>query len=397
MSTSTKIKVLFVMNNLTVGGAEKSLISLLQVFDYNRYQVDLLLFKQEGLFLSQVPAEVNLLPVPVNFKYFDMPFTKVVRDNWKPLRWNVIIQRIRFKLLRKKANNAAESEQLGWPALSKTLPPLKKKYDAAIGYLQNTPNFYVIDKVISSKKFGFIHNDYAHLGMNKDWDYPYFKNFDKIITVSEESKKVLNTFFPHLKDKFIIIKNLISANSVRKLSQSEIVHLQKNSVISVGRLTKQKNYYLSIAAFKILYDKQIDFTWYILGAGDQEKDLKKTVKELGFLEQVKFLGVKENPYPYMKSADIFLSTSEFEGDGIVVSESKVLNKPIVLTNFSTAQSHINNGENGFIAEMSSESVANLLEKLLTTETLRKKFSEQLAKEDFQNCDEVQKLYDLIEN
>ena len=395
-SMHKKKDILFVMNNLNVGGAEKALVSMLLVFDYEKYNVDLLLFKKEGLFLKHVPQEVNILDEPENYRYFDMPFLRVVKENFFTGRWNNILRRIQFMHAVSRAQNAAEAEQFGWRALSKALKPLSKKYDVAIGFLEKNPNYFVVDKVTADKKLGYIHSDYVKLMMNKDLDQRYFKTFDKILTVSHESKNILCSTFPEYHDKFILIRNIVSQNVVKKLAEYEIVLLKKNAVISVGRLSAPKNYALAIAAFKILYDKGIKFTWYILGSGEQEDDLKSKIKKLGFIDHVNFLGVKENPYPYIKSADVFLLTSEFEGDGIVVRESKILAKPIILTDFSTAQSHITNGENGMIVQMSAHAVANALEKLLTDLSLREKFSDQLSCDDFGTEQEIYKLYQLIE-
>lgn len=392
-----KRQILFVINNLHVGGAEKALISLLQHFDYDKYSIDLLLFKKEGLFLHQLPEQVKILPEPENFKFFDMPFVNVLKENWSPYRWLVIFRRIQFKLQSKRAKSTSEREQLGWKPLSKSLKKLDKTYDVAIGFLQNSPNNFVIDKVTARKKIGYIHNDYSKLGMCGDLDYEYFKIFDYIVTVSEESRKVLDNIFPDFKDKFKVIKNIISEKAVKRLSKSNQINFKKNSVISVGSLTQQKNYELSIDAFQLLYERGIAFNWYILGTGPRKTDLQTKINKLDFAKQVHFLGVKGNPYPYINSADVFLLTSIYEGDGIVVRESKILNKPIVITDFSTSKSHITQGENGLISEMSAVSVAANIEKLLCNEVLRNKFSQNLSKENWGTEQEISKLYKLIGN
>lgn len=139
-----KKDILFVMNNLNVGGAEKALVSLLQVFDYTKYNVDLLLFKKEGLFLKQVPEQVNILKEPENWKYFDMPFTQVLKENFSPFRWDIVLQRLRYKIATRRAKNTAEAEQFGWREIARTLKPLKKNYDCAIGFLEKNPNYFIV-------------------------------------------------------------------------------------------------------------------------------------------------------------------------------------------------------------------------------------------------------------
>lgn len=112
-----KKNILFVMNNLNIGGAEKALVSLLQVFDYKKYNVDLLLLKKEGAFLKLVPDTVNILTPPKNLTYFDMPFTQVISENFFNFRWNIILKRIQFKLAVKKGKNLSEREQFGWKSV----------------------------------------------------------------------------------------------------------------------------------------------------------------------------------------------------------------------------------------------------------------------------------------
>lgn len=392
----TKKKILFVMNNLNVGGAEKALVSMLQVFDYEKYEVDLLLFKKEGLFLNQIPAEVNLLAESENYKYFDMPFTQVIKENIFR-NWNVIFRRLQFNLAVKKAKNSAEAEQFGWKPLSKAINPLPQHYDVAIGFLEKNPNYFVVDKVIGDKKIGFIHNDYQALAMNPKFDQPYFNSFHNIVTVSKDCKIVLEKVFPDMENKFSQISNIIAQETVCKLSEYPKTTLSKNSVISIGRLTQQKNYELAIHAFKILKQREVFFKWYILGEGHLHSKLLKELEVAGLSNEVELMGVKENPYPYLKQADIFLLSSHFEGDGIVVREAKILNKPIILTNFNTAEAHIQNRKNGIIVNFNAEELANSLQELLLNENIRKKFSNELALSDWGTESEIEKLYQLIES
>lgn len=75
--------ILFIMNNLNCGGAEKALISLLEVLDYSKYKVDLFLFKHEGIFINKLPKEVTVLPEPIKYKYFDMPIKRSLTELMK--------------------------------------------------------------------------------------------------------------------------------------------------------------------------------------------------------------------------------------------------------------------------------------------------------------------------
>lgn len=393
-----KKKILFVMNNLNVGGAEKALVSMLQVFDFSRYEVDLLLFKQEGLFLKQLPADVNLLPEPENWKYFDMPFSQVVKENFFRRKWNVIIQRILFKVAQLKPKKAPEMEQFGWKSRAKTITPLSKKYDVAIGFLQNNPNYFVVDKVNAKKKIGYIHNDYELLGLNKEFDLSYFKVLDSIITISESCLDVLNKQFPNFQNKLFYIPNIVSEKLIRKLAGDGNPYVEPQiKILSIGRLEPQKAFHRAIEAAQILVNKGYDIRWDILGEGNQRRFLENKIKDY-HLENVLLLqGLEPNPYKFLKNCDFFVQPSDFEGKSIAVDEAKILQKVIILTNYPTAKDQIRHLQNGYISEKNGEAVANAIIELIKNKHLQGKFVANLAQENWGTEKEIEKIYQLIES
>jgi glycosyltransferase involved in cell wall biosynthesis len=260
-------KVLFIMNNLNCGGAEKALVSLLQQMDYSQYEVDLYLFRHEGLFLKQLPESVNLLPAPANYPYFDMPVKKAVLENLRGGRFGVAIARILAGYVYKTEKISAVKEQKAWKYLSRALPSLPKQYDAAVGYLEGTPNYFCIDKVNAKTKIGFIHNDYNKLRMDGDIDRPFFRKFDHIFTISEQCEAILKENFPPIKDKFSLMHNIVSAKTLRSMAAEPVSFTKKGiTLVSVGRLNKQKGFDVAIESCKILVDKGFDIYWHILGA-----------------------------------------------------------------------------------------------------------------------------------
>ena len=107
------------------------------------------------------------------------------------------------------------------------------------------------------------------------------------------------------------------------------------------------------------------------------------------------LGIRENPYPYIKKSDIYVQPSRFEGKSIAIDEAKILNKPIVVTNFSTAKDQIINNKNGIITEMNSKSLANEIERIICDEKLKKKIILNLSNEKIGNESEINRLYEVI--
>ena len=394
-----KKNVLFIMNKLVCGGAEKSLLSVLETLDYSNYHVDLFLFKHEGIFLRKLPREVNLLPEPSSYKYFDMPFKDSMQLLLKEGNFRAVMNRCILGYLAKTEKKGALIEQRFWRYLSSSIDRLEKEYDAAIGFQEKNPIYFCVDKVKAKKKLGWIHTDYNKLGVNSDRDKYYFEKLDHLVTVSDELVTILKSNFPELQKNIICVNNILSSNMIRKMSLEEVHFKEKgeNSIllVSVGRLAKEKGLDITLEAFEILVNRGHNLKWHIIGEGNMRPLLEKSIKEKGLEDRVIFFGIKENPYPYIRQADIYIQTSRYEGKSISIEEAKILNKPIVITNFATAKNHIINQKNGMIAEMNPLAVANAIESFIIDEELKQRVTRNLEKEDFGTEDEIHKLDELL--
>ncbi|KIV75317.1 Capsular polysaccharide biosynthsis protein [Bacillus mycoides] len=391
-----KKDVLFVINNLNCGGAEKSLISLLNTMDYSRYNVDLFLFKHEGLFLNKIPKQVNVLEEPSEYQLFDMPIKAAIMKCLRQGRLDIALSRVCAGYIFKSEKNKARCEQRVWRYLSKSLQNISKKYDVAIGYLEKNPVYFCVDKVNANKKIGFIHTDYDKLGMDPNIDMGYFRSLDHIVTVSEECANVLKQRFSIYNDKIGVIHNIVSPSTINKMSQ-EKVDLERKGVklVSVGRLSHEKGFDLAIEACKNLVGDGYEIKWYIIGEGEGRGKLEKMIEENQLQDHFLLLGLKENPYPYIREADIYVQPSRFEGKSIAIDEAKILHKPIVLTNFSTAKDQIKNEENGLIIDMDAHSLSEGIKKLIHNEELRNKLIKNLSDEELGTESEIKKLYTLF--
>lgn len=374
------MKILFVMNNLNVGGAEKALVSLLNELDPKKYEIDLLLFQQRGMFMEELPEHVNILPEPPMYRFFDGPFLDAVRT-FNP---KLIYHRYFFVRKMQKGTTAAEAEQLAWKSLRPMMPILTKRYDVAIGYLEKTPNYFVIDKVNAGKKIGFIHNDYRSLGLNKAIDLPYFEKMDAICTISDHCLKVLQEEFPELTQKIHLVPNLVSKHILQKKALEPIDedYWKSNGykIVSVGRLEPQKGFNLSIDAAAYLKESGIDFRWFIFGEGSLRKELVKQIESLGLGNYVFLVGLHANPSKFMNAADVIVQTSLFEGKSIVIDEAKLLLKPIVVTDYPTAKDQIDHGFNGCIVPMDPKEIASQISNLINDQLMKNRFENQLRTE-----------------
>jgi glycosyltransferase involved in cell wall biosynthesis len=395
-----KKNLLFIMNKLVCGGSEKALISVLETIDYTKYNVDLFLFKHEGIFMNKIPKEVNLLPEPEYYKYFDRPFKSSIAELIKKGKWGIAFNRGILGYLAKTEKNGAVIEQKLWKYLTNTLKSLRKEYDAAIGFQEKNPIYFCVDKVKAKIKIGWIHTDYNKLGLNLEKERAFFNDLDYVVTVSEELVHILKGNFPDQQHKFKCIYNIVSPKVIQKMSLEKVAfHENKDksvNLISVGRLAKEKGLDISFEACKTLINKGYNLRWYLIGEGNVRQELEHSIRQNNLEDRVILLGQKENPYPYIRQADIYLQTSRYEGKSISIDEAKILAKPILITNFKTAKNHLHHQKNGIISEMDPTSVAKDLEKLIKDPDLSEKLASNLKKESLGTENEIIKLYQLIE-
>ncbi|MBE1444715.1 glycosyltransferase [Paenibacillus sp. OAS669] len=391
-----KKKVLFVMNNMRCGGAEKALISLLETIDYSAYEVDLFLFQHDGLFMSQIPQAVRLLEEPPQFQYFDMSVRAAIMDCMQKGQWHIALWRGLAGMIFKSEKNRVRCEQRVWKYISKSLTSIDQTYDIAVGYLEKNPIYFCIDKVRAHKKIGFIHNDYDKLGMDPDLDAAYFEKLDHLVTVSDECGRVLKQRFPLYERKIHVVHNIVSPSAIHKLSLKPSGWSEQHiKLVSVGRLNHQKGFEMAVEACKELVQGGYPVKWYLIGEGEERGRLEQMIAANGLQEVFVLMGLQENPYPFIKEADIYVQPSRFEGKSIAVDEAKILNKPIVVTNFSTAKDQIRHKENGLIAEMTPSSIAAAIRTLIDDEVLRSRLSLNLSKEKLGTEAEIRKLYELF--
>ncbi|MGG0237739.1 glycosyltransferase [Bacillus rhizoplanae] len=395
-----KKNLLFVMPSLSAGGGEKSLINLLSQIDYSLYNVDLFLFSKTGIFINSVPREVNILDLPSNYKIFAYRFKNSIGNYLKNGQVNLAYSKVMFAIKNRLIKEAAISEQYTWKYQREAFEVLEKEYDAAIGYLEKSSIYFVVDKVKAKKKIGWIHTNYSNSGMDCTFDAVYFEQLDHIITVSDECAKSLHESFSNLKSKITVIYNIVAPRIIYDLSKKDTEDnnlFDRNSIciITVARLNREKGIDLAVKSCKLLLNKGYKIKWYVLGDGDERNTLESLIEDYHLTNHFKLLGVKENPYPYIRKADIYVQPSRYEGKSIAIDEAKILGKPIVVTNFETAKDQINHEINGIIADMSEEGITMKIEKLIKDKELREKLVNNLSTEKLGTEKEINKLYEII--
>ncbi|MBS2969657.1 glycosyltransferase [Metabacillus sp. KIGAM252] len=389
--------------DLAIGGVERSLIGLLDSIDYNKYSVDLLLFKQEGEFMPFIPKGPTLLPEIPAYTTFRKSITNVLKDRQYPIGLGRILAKytstVQGKLL-KVPEPGYLTIQYGWDFTSPLLPKMKKEYDAAIGFLW--PHHFTGSKVKAKKKIGWIHTDYSNIHVNKKADERVWNKLDHIVAVSDECSKTFIHEFPFLKEKTSVIENILSPAFVREQAglfvPSEIKRSEGKTIfVSVGRLTHAKGFDEAARACRLLVDEGLDIEWHIVGYGPLENELKQLITDLKLEDRFFLLGKKVNPYPYIKACDIYVQPSRYEGKAVTVREAQILGKPIVITDFPTAKSQVIDSFDGKITSNGAVGIAMGIKQMIHDKKLRDLLIANLQSMNYENTSELNKLYELIES
>lgn len=389
---------------MRIGGVERSLVGLLNSFDYSKYEVDLFLFIHDGELLSLIPNEVHLLPE--NKKYKSLLVG--IKENIRLGNWKILYQKYQAKKAAEKyisthhlsVNNMVYINYLQKYVINELPIFTTSNYDLAISFL--TPHYIAIDKVKAKKKIAWIHTDYSFFEFDKFSEIDMWKNYDKIASISQDCTKGFIEQFPELEDKIIEIENILHPDFIKKQAlafnvENEMPFFNNElRFCSIGRFTHEKNFDSVPHIAKILKGKGVKFKWYLIGFGGDEDLIKNNIKEEGMEQYVIILGKKDNPYPYLNACDIYIQPSRYEGKAVTVREAQILEKPVVITNFATSSSQLNNGIDGLIVPMDHVGCAEGILNLINQPDLLKTLSENCRKSDFGNQKEIHKIENLIE-
>ena len=393
-----KKKILFVIHRLDAGGAEKSLISLLNSLPLESFEIDLLAVDPKGIFRNQVPAAINIVKAPCELVGQNAPINQ--KRFWKNVTLKILCIKIYCIICNhfrgKKSKKGMCHSQYYNKIWKHYVPENPKEYDVAVSYIDGM-NYYVIDHVKAKKKILWCHNDYNKLDLIPEYDLSYYEEADKICTISEQCKKSLLDNFPNLYSKIKVVENILSPHMIFeqanlleeiKLSSDGFLDDKRFKIVSIGRLAQQKGLDFAVDSAKILLSKGLNFCWYILGEGELRGQLEEAVKREGVSDVIKFIGIRSNPYPYIKNADLYVMPSRYEGKSIALDEAKILCKPIVVTRYPSVGDAIINGKDGLIVDINAQAIADGIMKLYNDKNLCNTFIRNLELEDCGNEKQV---------
>lgn len=397
-----KKRILISMHYLELGGAEMSLIGLLQALDYSKYEVDLFIHRHQGELMQFIPKEVNLLPEISAYSCIECPITETISKGRFGVAWGRLRAKMRARRYLPKDASKPQYAIFQYVAqeIEPYLPMMEQngEYDLAISFLQ--PHNYVLSKVKAKKKVCWIHTDYTKVEFDAEAELPVWAAYDHIISISPDVTKSFLQVFPSLKDKIVMIENILSSKFVQKRAGEKDVSAEMPKkkgvvyVLSVGRFTDAKNYDNVPDICRRIREKGVDVHWYIIGFGNDAL-IRQRIQEAGMEEYVIILGKRTNPYPYMKACDFYAQPSRYEGKSVTVREAQMLCKPVVVTDYPTAKSQIQDGVDGAIVPMDNEGCAQGIVDFIRNKMLQNQIVAYLKTHDYGNEGEAEKLDKLI--
>ena len=394
--------ILIFSHGMEIGGAEKALLGLLEAVDTSKYQVDLFLMRHTGELYQYIPKGIHVLDEKPEYASLAVPIIKVLKKGQFSIAWK--------RFLGKK-NALKRVKELGLPvdndvALEyshkytlKVMPNInEKEYDLAISFL--TPHYFVAEKVCAKKKIAWIHTDYSKVAVDKESQLKMWNAYDIIASISEDVTKSFLRCFPELERKIQLLPNIMPINYIKKMAEEFSVKEEMRDdgaikLLSIGRFCLAKNFDNVPWICKYLLNVGINVKWYLIGFGDSEELIRKQIIEADATENVIILGKKENPYPYIKECDIYIQPSRYEGKSVSVIEAQILHKPVIITNYATSKSQLEDGIDGMIVPMDNKECAKGIGKILKDEELLNTLIKNTIKREYVDFGGIQKLYRIM--
>ena len=397
-----KPSILIFSQAMELGGVERSLLGSLDSIDYDRYDVDLFLMRHNGELMSYLNPKAKLLPEIPQYASLAVPMASLIKSG----QFGVLCGRLQGKFAAQRFDKQHLNDKPSVAALTyshkytlRSMPQISDKtYDLAISFL--TPHYFARERVKAKKYAAWIHTDYTALSFDRDTELAMWGKYDAICSVSEQASKSFQTAFPELAGKVQTIENVLPRELIcRQAEESQTDMPSDGSIVllSVGRFCDAKNFDNVPDICRHIVADDLDVKWYLIGYGGDELLIRQKIAEAGMQARVIILGKKDNPYPYMRACDLYVQPSRYEGKAVTVREAQLLGKPVVITDYATSGSQLEDGVDGVIVPMDNAGCAAGIAALLRDPARMQQLSENCAKRDYTNSAEVEKIYALMED
>lgn len=358
-----KKKILFVSEALWIGGIETALVNLLSRMDYEKYEITLLLRRAifDGDMRQKVPAQCRVLTFDrEDPQYRFSRLYHLTEEATSPSRLH------RAMMWAVPAIRWAENRLY----IRYVQEQMKhERFDTCVIYSDVAAETAV--RAIRADKILLF---YHHGAMRKVWhDEIGYRKADKIIAVSCAVEQKLRAFRPKYAHKMMTIHNLTDVEGIRAKGEEPVLEefpVDKFNIVSCGRVSHEKGMDLAVqAAAELVAMGHENIHWWIVGGGPAEDEVRKKIAELHMEDHVTLLGMKANPYPYIRMADLYVQPSRFEGYPMTILEALILGHPVVSTDSAGAREILQDGVTGVLCEISVQSIADKVHALIENECI----------------------------
>lgn len=360
-------KVLFVLNNMNIGGTEKAFLNMLDTINPEEYEVTLMLLSKSGGYMSFIPEWVNVECIEgydTMKQEIMAPPLLIVKEYLKKGKIKRAAGIFFYHCLFKMTDDRTEYYKF---VLGKHVN--QTPYDIAIAYCGpfDFLTVYVLFFVKALKKIQWIHFDVSKFNFNTKMCKRLYPRFDKICVVSEEARKELVNKVPEIRDKTETYLNVVSKKKCREMAEKGIGYSDNYKgirIVTVGRLSEEKGQDIIPDVAIQLKRAGIEFRWYLIGDGKLRKEIERKIQEYNLGDKVVLLGTQVNPYPYLKGASLYVQTSIHEGYCITLAEAKAFELPIVSTECAGAHEQLDDCEGCCVVKRDAEQIYEVVKKIL---------------------------------
>lgn len=392
-----KKKVIFMVINMNIGGTEKALLNMISEFPKDKYEITIFMLEKSGGFLNYIPNDIK-----VEFLHGYKDLKEILNQPPHIVTLNLIkrgqILKASNILFLYLVSKFMKERTVLFKHLLKGYRELREEYDVAIAYAgpMDFISYFVTNKIKAKRKIQWIHFDISKIGFNKYFASKYYNKFDKIFVVSNEGKIKLNSILPDIKVKTNVFHNIISSTVIYSQAKNGVGFTDNFDgfrLLTVGRLSFEKGQDIVIRILAKLIQDGYKVKWYCVGDGNARKDYELLIKKYNLKDQFILMGATPNPYPYMEQCDIYVQPSRHEGYCITLSEAKILNKPIVTTDFTGAREQIIHEQTGLIVNFDKEHIYAAIKRLLDDEKLRDILKRNLQKNSIKQSKRFENIID----
>lgn len=373
-------KILIVNNNLAMGGVQNSLINLLECIKH-RYDVTLLLFHLDAKDAPRVPDGIRLLTVRSPFRHLGMSKKHTRRS---PL---LFLGRAFWVLLTRVCGHHLTF------SLMSCLQKRIKGYDCAISYLHECAprefyggcNTFVLRCVDAPIKMTWLHGDFTRCGADHPQSRRLYEQFDRVVACSKGTQTAFLSCMPQCAGKTAVVKNCHDYARIRVLAGEGIPYEGGAfHIVSVARLSEEKGLERALRAVKLCKERGHDVHYHVVGDGKLKAELESLSERLGLRENVTFYGNRDNPYPYMRSADLLLLPSYHEAAPMVLDEAACLGIPVLTTRTISADEMVGERSSGLVVDNDQAAIEQGLLRVLQDENCLTEIRDALGAQEFDN-------------